>query len=77
MLRHEKTRKLKLNQPTENEVKRVLTNILECEMGSGGVIEHKATIDDVKVKANKDMRSAIQLLQFYMGGKVREPVIDA
>ena len=55
----------------------MLTNILECEMGSGGVIEHKATIDDVKVKANKDMRSAIQLLQFYMGGKVREPAIEA
>ena len=54
--------KLKLNQPTENEIKKQLVNILEQEMGGEGVVHNKGIIEDVKVKANKDMRSAIQLL---------------
>ena len=61
-MRHEKTKKLKLNQPTENEIKKVLGNILENEIGGHGANESKGIIDDVKVKANKDLRSAVQLM---------------
>ena len=45
-------------------------------MGGEGVVQNKGIIEDVKVKANKDMRSAIQLLQFYMGAASREPQLE-
>ena len=33
---------------------------------------NKNIVEDVKTKANKDLRAAIQLLQFFMQGQIKE-----
>ena len=53
---------LNLNQPTEKEITNVLHNILNKESSSFNLAENKWMVTDVFTKANKDLRSAIQLL---------------
>jgi len=67
-------RKLALNQPTEKEITKVLLDILNKESFSFNIAENKAMVTDVVAKSNKDLRSAIQLLQFYSAGRNQEKV---
>lgn len=63
----------------EKEIEKVLDSILMKEQAIArragiepNIAINKHIIQDVKVKCNKDMRGAIQLLQFYMQGRVKE-----
>jgi hypothetical protein len=57
---------LNLNPPTEQQIDKILKQILEAES-----ILHISDekIKDIRVQSNKDLRNAIQTLQFYAAGK--------
>lgn len=58
---------LSFNPPTDKEIEKVLYNIINKE-GASNIAINKYQIEDIKQKANRDIRSAIQLLQFYTAG---------
>lgn len=58
---------MSINPPTDKEIEKVLYTIINKE-GATNLAINKFQIEDIKQKANKDMRSAIQLLQFYTAG---------
>lgn len=54
---------LKINPPTDKEIEKVLHQICNKEgANSSNIALNKFQIEDIKVKANRDLRSAIQLL---------------
>lgn len=54
-------KQLSINPPTDREIEKVLFNIINKEGGTNLAV-NKFQIDDIKQKANRDLRSAIQLL---------------
>lgn len=54
-------KQLSINPPTEKEIEKVLFEIATKE-GLENIAMNKHQISDIKQKANRDMRSAIQLL---------------
>ncbi len=65
-------RTLSLNPPTEKEIEKILFSILDKEVHSLNIAQNKFMIQDIKIKANRDLRSAIQLLQFYSANRLQE-----
>ena len=62
---------LKINPPTDKEIEKVLFGIINKEgANSYNIALNKFQIEDIKHKANRDLRSAIQLLQFYSAGRL-------
>ena len=62
---------LKINPPTDRETDKILHDIVNKECGTNSNIAlNKFQIEDIKIKANKDLRSAIQLLQFFTSGRL-------
>lgn len=58
-----------INPPTDKEIEKVLYTIINKE-GANNLALNKFQIEDIKIKANRDLRSAIQLLQFYTAGRL-------
>ena len=54
-------KQLSISPPTDREIEKVLFNIINKEGGTNLAV-NKFQIDDIKQKANRDLRSAIQLL---------------
>ena len=51
---------LKINPPTDKEIEKVLFSIINREgANSGNIALNKFQIEDIKQKANRDLRSAI------------------
>ena len=65
-------KQLSINQPTDKEIEKVLHYIVNKEMSSASnnIAINKFQVDDIKTKANRDLRSAIQLLQFFSIGRL-------
>ena len=62
---------IKFNPPTTNEIDKILHDIINRECGFNcNLALNKFQIEDIKIKANKDLRSAIQLLQFFTSGRL-------
>ena len=62
---------LKINPPTDKEIEKVLFSIINKEgANNNNIALNKFQIEDIKQKANRDLRSAIQLLQFYSAGRL-------
>ena len=51
-------RQLSINPPTDREIEKVLFNIINKEGGTNLAV-NKFQIEDIKQKANRDIRSAI------------------
>ena len=51
-------RQLSINPPTDREIEKVLFNIINKEGGTNLAV-NKFQIEDIKQKANRDLRSAI------------------
>lgn len=49
---------LQLNPPTDKEIEKVLHGIINKE-GGANIAINKFQIEDIKIKANRDLRSAI------------------
>ena len=51
---------LKINPPTDRETDKILHDIINKECGSNcNIALNKFQIEDIKIKANKDLRNAI------------------
>ena len=69
-----KTYVLKINQPIEKDIEKVLYGILQKEQAiakrqgiDANLAINKHIVEDVKVKCNKDMRAAIYFRKKFMG----------
>ena len=53
---------MKFNPPTDREIDKILHSIINRESSGSNLALNKFQIEDIKIKANKDLRNAIQLL---------------